>query len=268
MFTNIAHFSTSDVSPSQAYLSIMSDTDSVIRADIKTLIDGLVTDGIWDKLEYLGVIQNLEADTKKCLKRLATKFSWVSSTYTANQQVHIDSEGGGIYSGFDPDADATILSEDDFHFATYVKSTPTVTSQTYALGRWDYVTTVENLVCISYYTNCVYYGLRFDTSASATAVDGLWVISRESSTDLDGYSDTNTGNSTAARRGVFSEWSPTSETGRDMVHGAINSGDDDVLLGSLITDIPAWCGGSGLTATEVSNLRSRLETYLTARGAI
>lgn len=67
----------------QQYIDRMTDTDPTRRAHIATLIDGLVADGIWSKLDILSVAQYLEADSLRDLKGLVDATKVNSPTFTS-----------------------------------------------------------------------------------------------------------------------------------------------------------------------------------------
>jgi len=266
MFFNIGIFSGSS-GPAGAYLSRMTDTDATIRSDITTLINGLVTDGIWDKLEYLGVIQNLEADSKLCLKRTAGAFTFNSYTYLANNYVKPNASSGYIGTGFDPEADATVMTEDSFAFSTYMGTvTVPVSSSNYAHGRWDGISSVSQLIgqYIESTPNSIGWALNSTPVFIASPTIGLWLSARNS-TDEYIYAGSANHNLTQSRSGDFT-WNPSASGDRSMFHGAYNL--NGAAAVSMQDEVMEWHGGSYLTPTEVTNFRTRIETYLTARGAI
>jgi len=259
MFINIAMFSNART-PVQAYLSRMSDTDSVIRAHITTLINGLITDGIWDKLAYLGVIQNLESDSLLCLKRETGTFAFVDCTYLANNYIKPNA-AGYIDSNFDPEIDSTIVNKDSFSFSSYLNTITTVDGNAY--GRWD-ATNIVRYLAQANGSNSFFWHINSLNISEPSATRGLWLGS-SSATDSYIYSGGVNNSSSGANNGLFT-WSTSISGDRSVYHGAANIG--GTVSTVMQDEVMAWHGGSYLTPAEVANFRTRIETYLTARGAI
>lgn len=266
-------------SEADKYLAGMTDTDPTLRTDLRTLINALVAAGVWSKLRYLGVIQNLQADTQRCLKRRTSSFSWGSMSYLANNGLTAATTVGYISSGFSP----VVMSDNSFTFGTTITVAPPTGSSTgHHFGRWDLASSVDNYIA-GYYQYGGGFGsnwgnngsyLRFITNPhtiGASLANGTTLFGgrQDSNTVFSGAGATTTSRTSlgsAARLGSFSVWTGVPDD--SVYHGNWNNGSGPSASANTATEIGAWFGADYLSAAETDALATAINTYLTARGAI
>jgi hypothetical protein len=266
-----------------AYIVGMTDMGATLRGHIRTLINGLITDGLWSKLIYLGVAQNLEADTKRCLVRRASLFTPVgigSSNlgYTANRGYFRKqtTNEGSLSSGYTPDPADLVLRDSHGLFSVFGALGVPDGFQQWIHGRYSTDTDavlgsvtrsagdltqvlIRDLNMASDYISptpvAVLSNKNFMYSAriSASQVRG-------------GLSDI----STLPRTRVgtlawgYSGYASIFHLGMNA-HGAASEGWN--YDGATPTYINAWGMTDGsLDAAQIANLRTRINTYLTALG--
>lgn len=267
-------------SEASKYVAGMADTDATIRGHVHTLITSLVAAGIWSKLEYLGVIQNLQADTQRCLKRRTSSFSWSGMTYLANNGLTASMNTGFISSGFDPHVDASVLTDDSHTFGSLLTEAPPTSDFDFSpFGRWDLATSVDN-ISLNYLTwssgpgwGVQNFALRYSAAnyaVGASLNNGSLVFGgRQNSTTMfagQGVGTTGRTSASVTKVGTFSAW--VSGSDKNMYHGNRNTGTGPASDANLFSEIGAWFGAAYLTDAETDALATALNTYLTARGAI
>lgn len=278
--------------PANAYIVGMADiSNTTLQGHLRTLITGLVTDAVWAKLAYFGVIQNLEADTLRCLVRRTSSFSskvasgYQSLLYTPNSGYSIDTSAtperrGAVSSGYTPDP-ADIALRDTFGIFQYLGNNGSAApgDNTPFMGRISTTQCSYKTALTSFYGDPVYARRQQTLTSSGNAA---YVLNTETTAynnpefQFAGRNDTNTaqihknaGNVSVAdvRAGTW-DW-PYSSPNSAIYHLGHNAAGITINYLNNGARLCAWgMTRESISTAQVDALRARLATYLTARGAI
>jgi len=266
--------------PAAAYVGRMDDTDATIRGHISDLINGLQSDGVWSHLRYFGVIQHLESDSERCLVRCAPYFSIVQTTPSPVVVTHEADSGylhtynaaaqGALSSGYTPDP-ASVLERDAFGFFSYFSAGSSIGTFQNVMGRTAGVA-ADAVMAYQHIGNSVLITTLRAFYENITPVDlpsaspMFYYLGRDNSSSIRGHVNSAVVTATRARTGT---WTWSSGDGAIYHMGINSSGSPDSPGGTGSPRLGAWGGtDGGLNTTQVNALRTRIETYLTARGAI
>jgi hypothetical protein len=252
----------SAASPASAFLARTTGLDGTHVTAYTNLINGLVTDGVWAKLDVLHVYATQDATTA-LLNLVSTSF-----TGTANGSPSFTADRG--YTGVDNSNTVYI----DTQFNPTTASSPKFTTNSAHLSAWSNTATrgatggmIIGSRNASFQTDIIPEGTDGKTNfycnsngaptgiTSASAA-GHYITNREVSTDYQGYKNgaqifTRTTGSVAPASGTFHVLKTNNISGSDF--------------GVPLQTCAASVGG-GLTGTEAGNFYTRLRTYMTAVG--
>ena len=227
---------------------------------VTELIRGLKADGVWDKTELICVVRGSEIASLTNLKNAANIGANVGGCAFTPYRGFTVSDTGGKYI----DSNITLggaISADSNHLWAYTSNTnPPVGWSSQGVVGASRNTTNANLsvrtINAATDTNASFNGsVGLDINADTPV--GFFGIARDSSTSM------------AFRINATASTSATANTttalpGKIFV-GAINVNGGAAFFSDC--RVQGWGWGSGLTATELGNLRTRIQTYMTAIGA-
>ena len=231
--------------PSQAYLArTVGGNEGGNGTNIATLIDGLVADGVWAKLDALYVLAQQNA-TDSLLNLVGTSYSptiWSGSPVFTSYKGYVFS-GGVFNTNFTPSS----------------ATSPNYALNSASFGFWAYSAITENVHQIG--TSSAVSGLYGDFSGSTisqinnttqciTATSGalgLYAADRSSSSNVNNY------------------YNGGSQGSASVASSALESG-VFLLGGSTTMPISAAFFGASLGSAGQLALYTRLRTYMTAVG--
>jgi len=245
-------------SQATSFLARTSGLDGTHTSAYTTMICGLVTDGVWSKLDVLYFLGTQDATTAG-LNLISSSF-----TITTHGSPNFSADNG--YLGVD--GSTTVYLDTGLNPATaggnYTKDTGSIGAWSFTnaesanaiLGLDDGVATAAQI--LPRWTGGIFYGYinTYFATSDVTAVNssGLFVANRPDSATQDIYRNGSALNSTA--------FSSVSLPSVNMYVLARNSsGSANLGIGYRVG--MAFVGG-GLTATDISNLYSRGCTFFTA----
>lgn len=254
------------LSPSAAFLARTSGLDGTHVTAYTNLIDGLVTDGVWTKLDFLHIYATQDSTTAK-LNLVSTSYTvsvGVSSVFTADRG----------YTGQDNSTSAYI----DTTFNPSTASSPNYVQNSAHISAWS-VTNITNsdypimgaqnaggptLHIYPKYDadNKAYFRINDNNSLAGVSnadSSGHYICNRSSSSAVQGYRN---GSSILSSGSDTSNGVPSVNIYSIANH--TDSGGQNVF-GSSFQQACDSCGSS-LNSTDAGNLYTRLRTYMTAVG--
>ncbi len=250
-------------SSSSSFLARTSGLDATHTSAYDALICGLVTDGIFSKLDFLQVYATQDSTTAN-LNLVSTNFTAVphgSPTFTVDRG----------YTGVD--GSTTVYVDSTFNPAT--ASSPNFVQNSAHLSLWSVLDTTSsnaaigasngvgqgNLIYPRYVDGNAYYraNSQGEPGVSSATGKGHYIANRSSSTAIQGYKN---GSNVLTNNGAGSF---------TIVNASfITVGDN---IGSAPPIPTGWAGqlaeascGSSLSSTDATNFYNRLRTYMTAVG--
>jgi hypothetical protein len=245
-----------------AFLARTSGLDSTHINAYTDLIDGLVADGIWSKLDMLHVYATQDSTTA-LLNLVSTSFNGTangSPTFTADRGFTGTNGSSTIYinTGFNATtAPSPNYIQDSAHISAW-SVTNVGTSANPMMGAYDSGGNKESDLYPKYTDNNTYIRVNAGgglPGAANSDPTGHYLASRTGSTALSGYKN---GSS------LLSNTSASHAPANLNVY-TLGSNKDGTANGS-----PHQCAmasiGSGLSSTDITNFYDRLRTFMTAVG--
>lgn len=254
------------------YLSRVSIANPTTYSALIAMIDGLVADAVWDKLDVLNVVQDTQAASLTNL--ISSSYAGVltgatTPTFTANRG--FGSEGG---IGVD-------LTKTGYIDTGYIANTGGAKAVDFHASLFTYLRKHR-------YGNSVHVGVSDGASAAYSHAGSGSVGSVTSYTEqintvgaatitfstsiLSGFLAASRTSTTASEVRCFG-LSGTSSVSVSATIPALSVyiGTKHITTGAPTStfagNIGAWGMGAGLSATELTNLAARINTYMTAIGA-
>jgi hypothetical protein len=242
---------------------------------VQALVAGLVTDGVWGKLDRFTLLANEDSTGVEYTSRTdlvnPTKYTspagFTGPTFTADRgYTGIDADpadAASLITNFNPATDGVQFQPNSCHISVWVRtSIGSPTNGIAPIGNEHSQIIIDNPFDPDMY-------MRINDTASEDSGTlgpapagqiGHWVVSRTAASG--------TGASRAYQSGVLRgspDW-PANSTleNSEIFLGCLN------LSGprfGCANQLSAWSAGGGLTATDVTNFYTRLQTYMTAIGA-
>lgn len=247
----------------QAYFARLgTQPDATRKGHINTFIAGLKTDGLWTRFDVLWCPAAVDVETDALLNLKSSSFTLTrvnSPTFTASRGFAGNGSTSYLDTGWDGGTNGSQFSQNSAHAAVYVNATASDVEDSNRLvfgglagvggttvGTWRTGGSLGNRINNSTNTS---YGSTISTRL------GLTTLVRTGSTATEAYR-----NSTSIGTGTPTSGSPAT---MDFTIGGVNGGttsptDERVAFASL---------GASFNSTQMSNLYSRLNTFLTAIGA-
>jgi len=250
------------ISPAAAaFLARTSGLSNVERRAYIKMINGMVADGVWDKLDALYIFATNNTTT--------ANLSLVSATYNATQVGsnltfasdvgYTPSDGlSGLNTGFIPStASSPKFTLNSGFIGVYIRNNRVSNAATYAIGTQATGADVSILSVLN--GGACFYDINeanFPSVASTTA-QGSWATNRTGAAAIALY-----------RNGVSIGTSSGSSNALSSVACYVMARNNNGTLsgGSNGDQFSAAVIGGGLTGTDVTNFQSRLNAYMTAMG--
>ncbi len=247
-------------SPADAFLARTSGLDGTHITAYTNLINGLDTDGLFAKLDFLHVYATQDSATA-LLNLVSTSFNGTSHgspTFTADRGYTGVESSNTVYidTGFTPSSGTPQYTQNSAHLSAWALNN--ITSGHPAIGLVSSGAPNESDLYVKFSDNNTYYrvnGAGASGFANATAI-GHYIGTRTSSSNVDGYKNGSSVGSTSGSSQV------TTALGNFYTLG-INS--DATPLGSG-HQLAAASAGAAFNSTEASNFYTRLRTFGTAVG--
>jgi hypothetical protein len=226
------------------------------------MICGMVTDGTWTKFDLLYIFAT-NTGTTALLNLVSTSFTATNTgalTFTADQGF-TGAGASGITTNWTPSTQAANFTLNGGGFGVYVRTSRTTGNNNVAGGTRNIAGTNFTYLKPRNSANAIEFGITdgsFSTISNTNA-QGSWFINRTSSSNIDTYHNAGStpfGSVTANVVGTLSD------------NAAYIFAYDDGSYAGPSTDQQAafWVGG-GFSATDVSNIQSRVNAFMTAVGA-
>jgi len=256
-FTNrgITPLTAPDSAELSQFLARITTPDGTHRSAYAALIDGLVADGLWTKLDALYIFAAADATTAKVNLRQSSFGLTTAAEPTFTPDTGYVGNGTTMIlnTNFTPSSAGGQFTLNSAHFAMYITTSSTANCGDF-FGSDDASTTRLNLIAT---TGVVQYNISSSGAGSPAIsnVQGLWCVNRPS----------------AGTRELFKNASSTPfDTGAasggalESTHGFTIMKTDD---GSSNTaNASACCFGSGLSGANYAALAARLKAYMTVFG--
>lgn len=245
--------------PAAMFLARTSGLDTTHINAYTDLINGLVTDGIWSKLDVLHVYAT-QNSTTALLNLVSTSYNGTvggSPVFTADRGYMGATGSNYIYPGFDPWSVASKYVSASAHISAW--SLTDSNSSTAVMGVWDDTYGNDTSIYPRHADGNFYGRVNSDHIAGVAVADSLghFVATRTNSTTVSTYkSGVNVLTNTAATpMATLSGRSPFILALNNS--GSIQGSPRQLAMASM---------GAGLTAGDVANFYARLRTYMTAVG--
>ena len=246
-------------SQATTFLARTSGLSGTETSAYTTMICGMVTDGTWSKFDALYIFATNTTTTAN-LNLVSTSFGLTPTgaalTFTADHGYTGNGTSGFLDTGLVLTS-ATQYTLNSGAIGVYDLTNRTTNSNTFAMG----VTNVSDARILILNTNFIFnINTTANTSIANTQAQGLWFVNRSSASlntvYLNGNTGTPFGSSTQAAGSV-----PV--TTSMAIFGQNTSGG----IQQPTTDqfSAAWIGG-GFTTTDVANVSSRINAFMTALG--
>ncbi len=238
----------------QQYLNRMSSTNATLRTHITTLINGLISDGLWAKLDSIQVAQLLENDSLRNLISVSYPSTKQGSpVFAADQGFTTVSTTDFIKSGFIPNSVSNFDNNDMTQF-NYRRTSPALVAGREEMGGYDAAASPYHMGIEGSFS--VVAKMQAFTSALVPYVNGFHGASRTDASTHHVCAKRTTASRTVASGG----WTlPAYEA-------FVGCGNSGVAFGASPGQYAAWGFGSGMTPSQLLLLEARLQTYFTSRG--
>jgi len=256
-----------------AHFARMSDTsDSWLLNNLETLIIGLQNDAIWDLIDDLCVIHNNDTDSLLGLKgnfdsiKVGTPAFSTATGFTMNKTSDYCIDTNIVQSV------GSQIQNDDMHMWALRTAIDVAETSSIVMGAYDQLDTGNNGLydlaviadasALAFYATLGNGGTTALMPGSARSVTGFLGATRTSAADVETRS-----NATNAVYGSLASThgAPSISITVGARRGRYTS--FDAIEPVLANDAFAgWGVGAGLSSTQMSNLRSRIATYMSSRG--
>lgn len=259
----------------EQYFSRVAIADSEVKDAVEVLIDGLVSDGVWSKIDVLCAVQDTQASSLTNLKSSSFTSTLVGApVFTVRRGFDTLAATNYIDTNYSLDTGGINLTTTDNHQFAYIPAISLTFSSASGSGIMGLVSPPENpakpaingatLTLVAEST--VYYGqeLCIGVPSDTTVTDGKlrFYGATNKSTDiftrrLNTASSTLTAYTTACKY-----FQPLNAyVGTINNKGAVYGTANDTLRAA------AWGYGGGLSTAELAAYDARITTYMTTIGA-
>lgn len=228
------------------------------------LIDGLVADGIWAKLDALHIYAT-DTSSNALLNLVSSSFAATalnSPTFTADRGYTGVSASTSVFvnTNFNPStASSPQFTRNSAHFSAW--SATNVAAENHPIMGNIISGTVESTIYPRFLTDGKAYFRVNDSGALAGVIQassqGHYIANRSSSTDGQGYKNGSSIVTTTSDNSIAVPNQTYYVCGMHINNGAAVGSAHQVAMSSI---------GSSLNSTEAGNLYTRLRTYMTAVG--
>lgn len=242
-----------------AFLARTSGLDATHTNAYGALIDGLVADSIWSKLDMLHIYATQDSTTA-LLNLVSTSFNGTangSPTFTTDRG-YTGATGTSVYinPGFQPSAGGHLYTANSCHASAW--SLTNSNSGTAILGCFDSANGTNTDIYPQYSDNNAYGRINSGAIAGVSVADSLghYISNRPDSTTAISYKD---GSSILSNGSAAA----TTLSTRSILILSLNS--NGTVAGSP-RQVAMASIGAGLTGTDATNFYNRLRTFMTAVG--
>lgn len=252
------------VSPqAAAFLARTSGLNGIHRTAYIKLINGLVADGLWTKIDALWIMATQDSATA-LLNLINTSFALTltnSPTFAADQGYTGNGTTMSINTGFAPASAGTAFSQNSASISAYIRNNRTTSNSHNIMGCSP--TSGGTAFFISPLQTSTFQwslnGTTFPTAANTTA-QGFWQVSRTASNAMTVYRNGTAFTTNAGASGVLTNMTNAVRLlANTTTGGAPNSFSADQIAAAHI--------GGALTDMDLANLSNRVNSYMTAVGA-
>lgn len=252
------------VSPqAAAFLARTSGLNTIHRNAYIKLINGLVLDGLWAKIDALWIMATQDATTS-LLNLVSTSFTLSPTsapTFTADQGYTGNGTTQTINTGFAPASSGVAFSQNSASISAYIRNNRTTSNSQNIMGTT--ATSGGTAFFISPLQTSQFQwtlnGTTFPNAANTTA-QGFWKVSRTASNASTVYRNGVAFTTNAGASGAL-----TNLTNAVRLLGNTNSA--GVPNAFSADQIAAAHIGGALTDMDLANLSNRVNAYMTAVGA-
>jgi hypothetical protein len=236
--------------PAAAFLARTSGLDGTHTTAYTNLINGLVTDGVWSKLDALWIPATQDLATAR-LNLVSASFALVdvggAPTFVADRGTT-----GQLDTQYTPSTAAGNLTQNSAHFSAWPNQTTNSSAGDMGTFSGPGFIFLFTQVAGSSWNIALNDTSNHTTSDTTATGKGFYAASRLGSSQWDYYFQSSvSGSEPQASAGLA-----TASVYLGGVRGN-GAGGKQMSAASI---------GGGLTSTEIGNLRARLQTYMTAVG--
>lgn len=254
-----------DAPQTTAFLARTSGLNGTETAAYKSLINGLVADGLFSKLDLLYIFATNTTTTAN-LNLISTSFGLTQTgtvSFTADQGYTGDGSTGFLNSNWVPSTNGVNFTQNSASGGAYTRTSRTATANTSLFGTGQ----------DAGFTNDFWLQPLFTSNSARTLlnsattqggpfnanVQGNWVVTQNSSSAGVVYHTGSGGPSNLATSSTT-----TGVANQSMLIGATFS--NTTVTGFSTDEISAAWFGSTMNATDAGNMQLRINTYMTALG--
>jgi len=245
-------------SQSAAFLARVAAQDGTHTAAYQNLICGLVSDGVWSKLDDLHILA--AADSATALTNLVSSCCGASAvnspTFSADHGYTGNGTSSYINTGYNPTSVGGNYTQNSASFGVYVLTGRTSGADYCEIGVTNVAMNSADFFPWAADGNTYAEVNANDSAHAASVVKGMWVLTR-------------TGASAVATRHNGSSFSTSTTAsvatiGANFFLFAKNNAGSAIYFSA--DQISAYFGGGGLTSTQMDAVASRINGYMTALG--
>ncbi len=248
------------------FLSRTSGLSGTETTAYTTMIDGLVTDGIWSKIDGLYIFATNTTTTAN-LNVKSSSFGLTQTgtiTFTADQGYTPNGSTGFLNTAYTPSSSGGSLTQNSAFAAVYIRTSRTSSATVAQMGAFSggsnslYLIPDISSGTMDAIMNAGAGSMNF--TQADTDIQGFWVASRTGSTTTNAF-NFRTGTSSLGSNATASTGLST-----DSIYiGAMNNGGSAAFFAGDQQAAVAF--GGGLTSGEALSLSNRVNAYITAVGA-
>jgi hypothetical protein len=246
----------------QQFFDRITDPGSTRKTHYATLIDGLVSDGIWTKLDALWITAaDIAGNAVINLKSSSFSMTNHSATFEADRGYTGDGATAYIDTGYNPTTASGNFTTNAGHISAWGRtSRASATEALIGLGNSG---TSYRSVLMPRFADFLYCTINSDSGGpqtfSNTSSNGFFVNNRSGLNAVQGYRNGSSLGTEAA--------TSDARAGPNANFALLANNEDGGRIWYTSDQIAAASIGGSLNATEVGNFYTRVQTYMTAVGA-
>ena len=240
------------------FFARITDPGATRKGYYSTLIDGLVSDGLWSKIDCLYILAaDIAGNAVINLKSSSFGLTAVNApTFTADQG-YTAASNKYLTSTFAPATAGGNFTQNSAAFGFYNRTSSTANDNSTLMGIQDSNMIVQNQGGVTYVD---VNDANFPNVAS-TNHQGMWIATRNAASGAGAVNAYKNGNTTP-----FLTSSGASAALSSNAFWYLGDNDSGVIGRQGTGELAAAFISSGLNATEASNLAGRINAYMTSLG--
>lgn len=244
-----------DAAETTAFLARTSGLSGTETAAYKAMINGMVADGVFAKLDLLYIFATKDTTTAN-LNLINTSFTLTATgtpTFTADQG-YTGSTGNYLSTNYNLSTNGTNMLQSSNSLGIYILTNRTTAQAFVPIGN-----AFQSFQLAPHYSgNFTYYDTNDGTfpTYSSTTSQGLWVASRTAASGAGASSLYLNGNSTPVGTSTGASVALSNQVVGIIADATGTHASTDQISAAFI--------GGGLNATDSTNLASRINGYMTA----